>query len=68
MSLTNLTTKVLGPGSPPVHAIFHFSLKKSVGRVSISKFVGRVSRSESVDRVSSSKSVGHVSSSNPLVV
>ena len=27
MSLTNLTMKVLGLGSPPVHALFHFSLK-----------------------------------------
>ena len=27
ISLTNLTMKVLGPGSPPVHALFHFSLK-----------------------------------------
>ena len=27
ISLTNLTMEVLGPGSPPVHALFPFSLK-----------------------------------------
>ena len=27
MSLTNQMMKVLGPGSPPVRDIFHFSLK-----------------------------------------
>ena len=27
ISLMNLTIKVLSPGSPPVHDLFHFSLK-----------------------------------------
>ena len=54
MSLTNMTMKVLGPGSPPVHALFSFFSENSDGRVSSSK---------SVDRVSSSKSVVCVNSS-----
>ena len=53
MSLTNLAMKVLGTGSPPVHALFSFFSEKSVGSVSSSESVGRVSSSESVGRVSS---------------
>ena len=45
MSLTNLTMKVLGPDSPPVHALFLFFSENSVGRVSSSKSVSRVSSS-----------------------
>ena len=67
--LTNLTMKVLGPGSPPVHALLSFSgisdgcenSSKSSCPVSISEFVGRVSGMSSVGRVSVMFYVGHVS-------
>ena len=61
MSLTNMSMKVLGPGSPPVHALFSFISENSVGRVSSSKSVGRASSSKSVGSVSGMSSVGHVS-------
>ena len=44
MSLTNLTMKVLGPGSLPVHAFLFFS-ENYVSRVSSSKYVASVSSS-----------------------
>ena len=45
MSLKNLKMKVLGLGSPPVHALFHFSLKiLLVMCVSQVKLVVRVSQ------------------------
>ena len=61
MSLTNMTMKVLGPGSPPVHALFHFFSENSVGRVSSSKSVGHVSGLFYVGRVGVVLSVGRVS-------
>ena len=60
ISLTNLTMKVLGPGSHPFMLLFIFS-ETSVGPVSSSKPVGRVSSSESIGCVSISNSVGNVS-------
>ena len=43
MYLTNQRMKVLSPGSPPVHALFQFFSKESVGRVSSSESVCCVS-------------------------
>ena len=61
MSLTNLTMKVWGLGSPPVQALLHFFSENSVGRVSSSKSVGRVSISEPFGRVIISEPDGRVS-------
>ena len=61
ISLKNMTMKVLGTGSSPVHALFRFFSENSVGRVSSSKYIGSVSSSESVGCVRISKSVGLVS-------
>ena len=61
MYLMNLTMKVLGPGSHPVHALFSFFSKNSVGSVGSSKYLDSVSSSKSVGCVNISRYVGPVS-------
>ena len=59
ISLMNMTMKVLGPGSPPVHDLFHSSLKiPLVMRVAQNPLVVRVTHNPLVVRVAQ----------NPLVM